>query len=245
LAENGVLATTVDDAALVLSVLADQPKLAVVDEEPPPMRIAVATNAPQLGLVVDKQYASAARQAGALLTSAAHTVATARLPYSTRFGAAAIVRWTAGTDDDAELVDRARLQPSIRRHAAIGRFAKRRGWPRNDARERWREHLRTFFDSYDAVITPALAQIPPRAVRWGERSWLRNVNANARYAPFQNWWNLAAYPAIVVPMGMHSTGLPLSVQIVAPSGGEATVLALARQLEQLAPWPRRAPGFDG
>jgi amidase len=71
------------------------------------------------------------------------------------------------------------------------------------------------------------------------------MDANARYAPFQNAWNLAGYPAIVVPMGMHSAGVPLSVQIAAPSGGEATLLAIARQLEEQAPWPRLAPGFDG
>jgi amidase len=82
-------------------------------------------------------------------------------------------------------------------------------------------------------------------VRWGERSWLRNINANARYAPFNNAWNLAGYPAIVVPMGMHSrAGVPLAVQLAAPLGGEATLLGLARTLERLAPWPRTAPGFD-
>ena len=185
------------------------------------------------------------RQAGELLSMAGHHASAARMPYTTRFGMAAIARWTAGTDDDAELGDRARLQPSIRRHAAVGRLAKKRGLPRNDARERWRAHLQPFFDKHDVVVTPGLARPPLPAVRWGERGWLRNVNSNARTAPFQNAWNLAGYPAIVVPMGLHSTGVPLSVQIAAPYGREATLLGLVRQLEQQAPWPRHAPGFDG
>jgi amidase len=105
-------------------------------------------------------------------------------------------------------------------------------------------HLSKFFDEYDVVVTPGLARPPIAAVRWGERSWLRNLNANARYAPFQNAWNLAGYPAIVVPMGTHSAGVPLAVQMATTHGGEATLLALARQLEELAPWPRHAPGFD-
>jgi amidase len=244
LAENGVLATTVADAALVLSVLADQPALASVSA-PSNIRVAVATNSPLVALVVDKEFIGAARGAADLLSRAGHRVSTARLPYTTRFGAAAIIRWTAGTDDDAALVDRQQLEPRIRRHAAAGRIAKKRGLPTNDARDRWRDHLRPFFDQYDVVLTPALARAPIAAVRWGERSWLRNVNANARYAPFQNAWNLAGYPAIVVPMGLHSAGVPLSVQMVAPPGGEALLLGLAAQLEQAAPWRRTAPGFDG
>jgi amidase len=137
------------------------------------------------------------------------------------------------------------LQKSIRRHAAVGAVAKRRGLPRNDARDRWRARLAPFFDKYDVAITPVLAHLPLRAVRWGARGWLRVVNANARYAPFMQPWNLAGYPAIVVPMGLHSSGMPLAVQIVAPAGGEATLLTVAQQLERLAPWQRRAPGFDG
>jgi amidase len=245
MAENGVLATTVADAALVLSVLADRPELAEVAPHVASLRVAVSTNSPLVGISVDRQYLRAARQAGELLTSAGHHVVRARMPYTTRFGLAAIARWTAGTHDDADLGDRSQLQASIRRHAAIGKLAKKRGLPGNDARERWRAHLHPFFDTHDVVVTPGLARPPLPAVRWGERSWLRNVNSNARYAPFQNAWNLAGYPAIVVPMGLHSSGVPLSVQLAAPHGQEATLLALARQLEEQAPWPRHAPGFDG
>jgi amidase len=33
----------------------------------------------------------------------------------------------------------------------------------------------------------------------------------------------------------------MSVQIVAPTGGEALLLSVAKQLEQARPWPRHAP----
>ena len=42
--------------------------------------------------------------------------------------------------------------------------------------------------------------------------------------------------AASVPFGTDQ-GLPLAVQIIAPPGGERTVLALAAQIEQLRPWP--------
>jgi amidase len=35
--------------------------------------------------------------------------------------------------------------------------------------------------------------------------------------------------------------MPLSVQLVAPEGGEGLLLSVARQLESLRPWARHAP----
>jgi aspartyl-tRNA(Asn)/glutamyl-tRNA(Gln) amidotransferase subunit A len=49
-----------------------------------------------------------------------------------------------------------------------------------------------------------------------------------------NWlytvpWNLARLPAASVPVG-DDGGLPIGAQIVAPEGGEGTILSLASQL---------------
>jgi amidase len=231
LAENGVLAMNVSDAALMLAVMSGRTELQQVDPEPKPLRIAVAIDPPVIGLPLDREYVAAARRAGDTLAAAGHQVRAAPLPYSIRSNLAAVALWTAGTHDDAELLDASRLQPSIRRHAAIGGFLKRRGWITQAARLRWRERLARFFEHYDVALTPALAQLPLTAVRWGERSWLRNMVANARFAPYQQPWNLAGYPAITVPFGRHSFGLPLAVQLASRSGGEGTLLALAAQLE--------------
>jgi amidase len=54
-------------------------------------------------------------------------------------------------------------------------------------------------------------------------------------------WNLAGWPAIAVPAGLHPNGTPLSVQLVARPGGESLLLSIAAQLEQLRPWARTAP----
>src|SRR3954451_16655951 len=66
LAENGALATTVADAALLLSVLADRPELRAVASVRA-LRVVVTTNSPLVGLPVDKEYVAAARRAGDLL----------------------------------------------------------------------------------------------------------------------------------------------------------------------------------
>jgi amidase len=50
---------------------------------------------------------------------------------------------------------------------------------------------------------------------------------------------------MTVPAGVHPTsGSPLSVQLVAPHGNEARLLAVAAQLEAAAPWQRVAPAYS-
>jgi amidase len=240
MAENGSLATTVGDAALLLAVLAGRPELATVDK-PAPLRIAVSTRVPMLATPLDAQWASAARETGDLLRAVGHVVSAANPRYGQMLLQSEAVRWTAGTELDAQLLPhRERLERRTRRHARAGRVALRLGLPRDNGRRRWRERAERFFADHDVLVTPGLAQPPIAAKAWSERGWLANVLSNARYAPFAAPWNLAGWPAMTVPAGLDSRGLPLAVQLVARPGGEATLIAVAAQLEQLRPWPRVA-----
>jgi amidase len=241
LAQNGPIATTVDDAALLLSVMADRPDLATLST-PPRLRVAISTKSPSVGVRVDRQVKAAVVETGRLLEAAGHRVESADPPYATKHGLAAVLRWTAGVHDDGEPLGLGNLEGRNRRHAAIGSLVKRRNLAGIEGRERWRGALAPFFSKFDIVVTPTLAAPPVVAEGWGRKSWLANIVACARYAPFPALWNLADYPAAAVPAGIHSTGLPLSVQVVAPVGQEALVLSVARQLEELRPWPRHAPG---
>ena len=45
-----------------------------------------------------------------------------------------------------------------------------------------------------------------------------------------------------VPLFQGDDGLPTGAQIVGPPAGEALLLQVARQLEQVAPWADRFPG---
>jgi amidase len=116
----------------------------------------------------------------------------------------------------------------------------RLGLPREKGRARWQQRAYRFFADHDVLVTPALAQPPIKAVAWSQRGWVANLVANSRYAPFAAPWNLAGWPALVVPAGLDPRGLPLAVQLVAPPGNEARLLSVAAQLEQIRPWPRIA-----
>jgi amidase len=241
MAENGPLATTVRDAALLLSVMAGRPELANIGAAGT-VRIATSTKAPIPGVPVDKHWAAAVRETAVLLRGAGHTVREDDPPYGQLTGLSETVRWMAGTELDARLLaDRDQLAPAPRRHAALGRLALRAGLPRPAGRTRWQRKCAQFFAGHDVLVTPTLAQPPVRSVSWAARGWLANVWSDVRYAPFCAAWNLAGWPAMAVPAGLHPSGLPLSVQLVARPGGEALLLAIAAQLEQLRPWPRTAP----
>ena len=240
MAENGPIATTVADAALMFGVLADRIDLADV-RPPAELRIAVAVNAPAAFTPVDKHWVAATRETADLLRGAGHRVTDVRAPYGQACIPSAIARWLAGTELDARLLaDRSELCTAVRRHAAAGRVVMRAGLPREKGRARWRQRATRFFSDYDVLITPALAQPPIEAVAWSQRGWIANLLANARYAPFAAPWNLAGWPAMVVPAGLDPRGLPLAVQLVAPPGNEARLLSVGAQLEQLRPWPRTA-----
>jgi amidase len=87
------------------------------------------------------------------------------------------------------------------------------------------------FDAFDAVLTPALA-LPPQHVGWydglaPEPLFARQVE----YAPYSSFVNVAGLPAVVLPVTRAASGHPVSVQLIGRPGGEATILALAAELE--------------
>ena len=243
MSENGALATTVADLAVALSVLADRTAPAQI-VEPGRLRVAVSGRSPLVGGPVAAAWRGAARSAARTLAEAGHTVRQADPPYGQRAGWAAIARWLAGTELDARIqLEPGRLAARTRRHAAVGRALLRIGLPKPAGQEQWIRRAERFFGDYDVLVTPALAQSPPRASSWAQRGWAANVVSNARYAPFAAPWNLAGWPAMTVPVGIGEDGLPLAVQLVTTSGGEARLLSLAAQLEMRRPWPRLAPGY--
>jgi Asp-tRNA(Asn)/Glu-tRNA(Gln) amidotransferase A subunit family amidase len=94
-----------------------------------------------------------------------------------------------------------------------------------------------------ALLTPGLATLPVR-LGWidmmmddVEEYWRRVFT----FSPFTVWFNLTGQPALTLPLGRSTEGLPVSVQLVARFGDEATLFRLGAQLEAARPWFDRKP----
>jgi amidase len=241
--ENGPLATTVADAALLLSVLADRPELADVQPPLAPLRIGLALTPPVAIARLDPEHRRGAEEVARALRAAGHDVRPVKLPAPPWMAGAALARWFAGALSEVELVDATLIERRTRVHAAIGRRVRRFVDPEQRTKARALVQ-RAVFDQVDVLLTPTLAQPPKAAERWGEKGWFANVVSDARYAPYPAPWNFLGYPAASVPAGIHRrTGTPLAVQLAAPLGSEALLLSLAAQVEAALPWPRLAPGY--
>jgi Asp-tRNA(Asn)/Glu-tRNA(Gln) amidotransferase A subunit family amidase len=98
------------------------------------------------------------------------------------------------------------------------------------------ESLRKYFERYDALITPTLPA-PAFAVELDRPAGTEGLG----WTPFTYPFNLTGLPAISVPCGWTSEGLPVGLQMVGPRYADADVLRLAAAYEAVAPWRHRLP----
>jgi amidase len=257
----GALARTVADSALMLDVMhgtlpgeeyqAPAFTGSYVESAataPSRLRIAVSRKVPP-GLIgaVARDQRDAWERTGALLSDLGHDV-TSRDP---DYGMAQLVflqTWLSGIHQDTTRVpDPTRLESLTRQMGAAGRYlvpswrAARLAAAGVQATER----ITALWDEIDVLVTPATATTAIEAEGGFSRPAPVAINIAGRFTPFTPLFNLTGQPAITVPAGLGSDGLPLSVQLVGRLGAEDVLYSLAGQIEAAAPWAQRRPGLAG
>jgi amidase len=109
-----------------------------------------------------------------------------------------------------------------------------------------RRRLGQFYTKYDIWLSPTTARV---SEPWGNYNLSKpGVTAanNAEHlfrtpCQFTIPHNIMGTPAVSLPLAMHSTGLPIGVQIAAAPAQEHVVLQLAAFFEQAMPWKDRVP----
>ena len=97
--------------------------------------------------------------------------------------------------------------------------------------ETYRRDMNAVFADVDAILTPATPVIAPKigAVEVNVDGTSEPAgNAITRYTSF---FNMTGHPAITLPCGMHSEGLPFAAQLVGKHHGDEQLLELARRIE--------------
>ncbi|MEO0835822.1 MAG: amidase [Cyanobacteria bacterium J06642_3] len=94
---------------------------------------------------------------------------------------------------------------------------------------------------FDVVLSPTYMH---SAIRIGE--WA-NLKPEETFNKIVNWilpcppFNVIGQPVINIPAGFDRNQVPLGVQLVGKPNSEATIIALAAQLEQIQPWSQLRP----
>jgi amidase len=94
---------------------------------------------------------------------------------------------------------------------------------------------------HDVLLTPVTPAPPPRIGAREGRGWLRTTVEASATVPYAACWNFTGQPACSVPAGFAADGLPRAVQLIGRPNDEATLLALAGQIEAEHPWAQHRP----
>ena len=101
--------------------------------------------------------------------------------------------------------------------------------------------INAIFDDHDVLVMPTIGGTALPVRRWEGQGAIRTVLGMSRFYPFCVPWNHLGNPAMAVPFGFGADGMPLSIQVIAAKGNEATLLSLAAQIEAERPWADRRP----
>jgi amidase len=265
---NFVQTKTVRDAAAMLDCVSipqpgdpfiipkpDEPYATLARKAPGKLRVGIVLDE-LVGMKVDPEVAAAVEAAGRTLAGMGHAVERARVEVD----GAAMLRATTDIfffGFDSRLEGYARrsghkigpetLEPVIlsvyeaAKEITPARFIA--AWGTANA---VRRTVGQFFTRYDVWLSPTTSRV---AEPWGRYNLSRpgvgwhNLIEELFKPPcqFTVIHNIMGTPAMSLPLAMHSTGVPVGVQIAAKPAADHLVLQLAAQLEQAMPWRDRVP----
>ena len=268
LGQNFVQTKSVRDAAAMLNCLAvpqigdpflipkpAEPYAALARRRAPPLRIGWSTKA-LMGVEVDAEVAQAVERTATLLAGMGHHV----VEESPEFDGLQAMRhmtdvWFFGFDLRVEgyatrsghTIGPDTLEPVTFKIYEYARRMKTAQFVTalagiNTARRQ----LGHYFTNHDVWLCPTTARV---AEPWGAYNLGRSDVEVGELAEkifrgpcqFTLPHNIMGTPAISLPLSMHSTGLPIGVQLGAAPAQEHLILQLAAALEEARPWSGRVP----
>lgn len=268
LAQNFVQTRTVRDAATMLDCLAmpqpgdpfliprpTQPWAELARHAPPRLRVGYCV-APLMGVTADPEVTEAVRRTAQALAAQGHMVEEVDPSFDGEAAMQAMmVLWFFGFEARLagyaarsgrpvseqtlepvtwQVLQRARTLTAVDFLAAMGRL--------NTARRQ----LGQVFTRCDLWVTPSTARAaePWGLYNLGRTGLVYEDIANAILAPVAQYTlphNIMGTPAISLPLAMHTSGLPIGVQLAAAPAQEHLLLQLATYFETTEPWAARVP----
>ncbi len=251
----GPIARSAEDCALLLQVIAGHDPgdpttvrdpvpdyLAALEQGLSGLRVGVLAERFEAG--VREDIAAATRLAVAELGAAGATLEEIREP---RLTDANVIQQLIMLPEAAAMHRRlmrthlADYGPDVRARLLTGMLLPSTAYVTGQRARRWLyESVCHLFDRYDVLVAPAFPILPPRI---GEQTVELNgeqVPYRLTFLAYQSPWSCLGVPALSAPAGFVQ-GLPVSLAVVGPRLGEATVLRVAHALQQRTDWHLRRP----
>jgi aspartyl-tRNA(Asn)/glutamyl-tRNA(Gln) amidotransferase subunit A len=255
----GPMARTALDCALMLQAMAGPDPLDATASVRPPDDYAAAFDAPVRGLRVgvprnfffqglDLEMEAAVRQAVAVLATLGARVEEIRLPDPQVLNdITSLVSRSESTALHGGLLrerphelgpfTRARLELglSVPAHDYLQALRLRARLARTFTREVWSEA--------DVLAVPVIPEPAPPLRAAIEGPLEEIVERQGRFSRLTRPFNGLGLPALSLPCGFSSAGLPLALQLVGRPFDEATVLRLGHAYQRATDWHAREPGL--
>lgn len=245
----GPLTKTVEDAALILNVLAGYDRLDITSVEHAKEDYAAGMKQQVAGLrlgiprapffdMVDADVGSAVEEAIGVLAKMTKSVRDVTLPPT---GNLSLNAETYAYHEEYFTHGAGRYQIPTRRSLQNGGNAKAADYVRSLWKlELIRRTIDDAFTDFDLVVLPTRRHTP----RTVDASIKREETDKPRNPELENTGQFDVYgiPAISIPCGFTVAGLPVGLMIAGPRFSEGRVLALAKAYERATEWhKRRAP----
>jgi amidase len=103
---------------------------------------------------------------------------------------------------------------------------------------RMRRRTAQFFRTYDALLTPTVADKTPRIGYLAPTDYQQVMDRLVDWVAFTPLQNVTGEPAISLPVAQSADGMPVGMMLSADPGQDALLLELAYELEDARPWAR-------
>ncbi|MDJ0612555.1 MAG: amidase [Rhizobiaceae bacterium] len=109
-------------------------------------------------------------------------------------------------------------------------------------RSQWFAYLAELYGTYDAIVLPSAQVMPFDA----ERHWPDEINGQ-QMTTYHQWMeivipaSLVGLPALNLPAGFSTTGLPVGFQLIGARASDAKLLRLGKAYHEATLWPQKNP----
>jgi len=244
----GPITRSVEDAALMLGVMAGSKRnaarwMSAVDTAPDPgLRLAVCD---ALFDDVDAAIAGPVAEALDVFRRAGWSLESVEVPLlAEAHGASGVITSAEALAFHLDRLDAnpEGIGPLVRSRLEKGRMLTAVDYVRAElTRALFTSHWVELFGHVDCVLAPVLAALPPRIEEHHVMINGREGNTLDAFTRLTALANMAGIPALAIPCGFSAEGLPVSLELIAASGREDTLLALGAWFQRQTNWHERRP----